>query len=270
LFGFPLIYFPIQVGQNHFFLERLDEVTSAPGWPSVITRPSNVIFPPNVPVPSPPHPSEVAATTSLPAETLALYSRVASTVAETLIKSKDELNALDAATGDGDCGLTLERGARQVLQLLSSNDARLKQDTFSYLIAIAEAISLSMGGTSGALLEIFFRSMARSLRDASGVPDSLTWISAVSAGVESLEFYGGAKAGHRTMLDAWIPAVAALKDGRGIQKAAEEAKKGSENTKQMAALAGRSNYVPSSQTQGIPDPGAVAVAQALAAVALVL
>lgn len=92
----------------------------------------------------------------------------------------------------------------QVLSLISGGSESIKQDTSRFLTAMAEAVSLSMGGTSGALLEIFFRSMSRSIKenspDGSQVPDLVTWTKAVEAGVEALSFYGGAKAGHRTML----------------------------------------------------------------------
>lgn len=76
--------------------------------------------------------------------------------------------------------------------------------------------------------------------------------------------------------DAWFPAVASLKKDvaagvkdvvQALDHAVVEANKGVEATKSMTAQAGRSNYVPSSSTQGIPDPGAVAVAYSLTALA---
>jgi hypothetical protein len=39
---------------------------------------------------------------------------VCSAVAEALIGARDQLNELDAVSGDGDCGLTLARGAHEV------------------------------------------------------------------------------------------------------------------------------------------------------------
>jgi hypothetical protein len=38
-------------------------------------------------------------------------------------------------------------------------------DAPAFVVGVAEALSKSMGGTSGALLEIFFRALARSLRE---------------------------------------------------------------------------------------------------------
>lgn len=66
------------------------------------------------------------------------------------------------------------------------------------------------------------------------------------------------------MLDALIPAAEAARGGHWAAAAAA-AVAGAEATKEMASLAGRSNYVPREQLRGIPDPGAAAMATLLAA-----
>jgi dihydroxyacetone kinase len=135
-----------------------------------------------------------------------------------------------------------------------------------YTISVANAISDSMGGTSGALLEIFFRALARSLSEQQAVvPTPEQWAIGVKHGVERMSFYSGAKPGYRTMLDAWIPASEALLAGKGLEGAAAAARAGAEATKTMEAMAGRANYVPASVTQGHADPGAEAVALAFEA-----
>ena len=48
---------------------------------------------------------------------------------------------------------------------------------------------------------------------------------------------------------------------------AAAAVEGAEATRTMSAVAGRASYVPDSQVQGTPDPGAMAVALVLQAVA---
>lgn len=53
--------------------------------------------------------------------------------------------------GDGDCGITFARGAAAVVEL------KLTGDLAAVAAALAGAVSSSMGGTSGALLEIAFR-----------------------------------------------------------------------------------------------------------------
>ena len=84
------------------------------------------------------------------------------------------------------------------------------------------------------------------------------------AGVDAIQYYGGAEQGYRTMLDALLPAKRALAAG-GWKEAAEAAAAGAEATKTMVALAGRANYVDAKVYDGVPDPGAKAVAAALGA-----
>ncbi len=52
-----------------------------------------------------------------------------------------------------------------------------------------------------------------------------------------------------------------------LMQAAAAAQRGAEDTKTMAAAAGRSSYVPGSVLRNVPDPGAQAVAIWLAAIA---
>lgn len=73
------------------------------------------------------------------------------------------------------------------------------------------------------------------------------------------KFFGGAKVGDRTMIDALEPALLALKN-EGLAAAAAAAKVGTESTAQMLeAKAGRSSYLNSESLEGVKDPGAVAV-----------
>ncbi len=82
-----------------------------------------------------------------------------------------------------------------------------------------------------------------------------------------MQEYGGAKLGDRTMLDALVPAIAALESG-GLEAAARAAREGAARTATMAkAGAGRSSYVREEALRGVPDPGAVAVAAVLGAIA---
>jgi dihydroxyacetone kinase len=192
-------------------------------------------------------------------------------VADALLAAKDHLNTLDGISGDGDCGLTLARGATACLQLVQPSSPP-PPTTSAFLVSLACAISDSMGGTSGVLLEILFRAMARSLTGGGGGvgPDAKAWATALHTGVERLSFYGGAKPGYRTMIDALLPAEEALsKVTGGLQGAAVAARAGAEKTKTMTALAGRANYVPVEKTQGHPDPGAEAIAVAFEALASV-
>ena len=66
------------------------------------------------------------------------------------------------------------------------------------------------------------------------------------------------------MLDALLPAVAALEAGQGLVAAAVAARLGAARTATITrARAGRSSYVPEQALRGVPDPGAVAMAALL-------
>jgi dihydroxyacetone kinase len=136
---------------------------------------------------------------------------------------------------------------------------------------LADAVSASMGGSSGILLELMFRKASTSVQSVSG--DGITpkeMAVAFRKGCEAVSFYGGAQEGSRTMLDAMFPASAAMLagDGADIPAAADAAQRGSDATAAMNhAEAGRSNYLSEEVLVGTPDPGSVAVALVLAALA---
>lgn len=179
-------------------------------------------------------------------------------VAQALVAAQQELDALDARTGDGDAGSTFAAGARALQQALDA-DALATGESAALAHGLAATIEHSMGGSSGVLLSILFTTAATELEAGRG------WVPALQAGVARMQHYGGAQPGDRTMLDALMPALAALQDG-GLAAAARAARAGADATAQLAqARAGRSAAVPADALRGVVDPGAEAVARAFAA-----
>jgi triose/dihydroxyacetone kinase / FAD-AMP lyase (cyclizing) len=174
--------------------------------------------------------------------------------ANALIAEEEELTRMDRIVGDGDCGQTFKRGAEAILADLSTYDVEHPSVLCNQL---GDSIRKSMGGSSGAILDIMFRAASTNFQD---------WPTALSNGVKSASFYGGAKVGYRTMLDALIPASeAALVLNSTLESIVVAAGKGAEGTKTMKPLAGRSSYIDQTSTNGTADPGAVAMAIALSA-----
>ncbi|OBQ95033.1 dihydroxyacetone kinase subunit DhaK [Mesorhizobium sp. AA23] len=181
--------------------------------------------------------------------------RLIAAVCEKLISLEEALNGLDAKAGDGDTGSTVATGARSVLDRV---DTLPLADKAATLATIGDTLGTSMGGSSGVLLSIFFTAAAQSLNG--GAPLS----KALLAGLDRMTFYGGAKLGDRTMVDALEPALKAL-DTNGLEAAASAARSGAQATVAMQkAKAGRSAYI--GRQLDIADPGAFAVAEAFAAV----
>lgn len=184
--------------------------------------------------------------------------------AKTLVDAEPELTKYDLICGDGDCGLTMKRGGQEVLDRIESGKLDLSHPV-PLFASLADAVSASMGGTSGVLLELCFRKMSAFLLTCKDI-DAKTMASAFKEGVEAISFYGGASVGSRTMLDALFPSTEALLTSSSIADAAEAAQKGADETGKMeSASAGRSNYIGAEVLQGTPDPGAVAVALVLKA-----
>lgn len=168
-----------------------------------------------------------------------------------LIATEQDLNALDAQSGDGDTGSTLAGAARAMKKTL--NDLPLADMTQLYR-AIGSELSQTMGGSSGVLLAIFFAAAG----DASASGSDT--VGALRAGLERIKQVGGAELGDRTLIDALAPALEALP--AGLLAAKEAARNGANATADIVhAKAGRASYVSAEKLKGHNDPGAEAVAR---------
>jgi triose/dihydroxyacetone kinase / FAD-AMP lyase (cyclizing) len=222
--------------------------TPVPAWPGAVR-----LAPPVLRA----VPAGLAGSTFAPSRDAVTAARITA-VAQALIGAEDRLNALDARVGDGDAGTTFAGAARAVLDDLD----RLPQaDPAALCRALAERIGRAVGGSSGVLGSIFFAAAAAALADGAAWPEAL------AAGVSRIQTYGGAGLGDRTLLDALIPAIEALKAG-GLAEAAAAARAGAEATASMArAGAGRSSYLAAGDLAGVEDPGAAGVAEAFRSLA---
>ncbi|MCL4105166.1 UNVERIFIED_CONTAM: hypothetical protein GTU68_018873 [Idotea baltica] len=168
-----------------------------------------------------------------------------------LIAAEDDLNLLDAKSGDGDTGSTLATAARALKGAL---DRMPLADLTQLFRAVGNELSQTMGGSSGVILAIFFGATGDAC--ANGQPTH----AALKIGLDRISQVGGAVKGDRTMIDALEPALVAL--AQGIGAASVAARKGADATAQIGqAKAGRASYVPEENLIGHNDPGAEAVAR---------
>uniref|UniRef100_A0A7S1FU79 Dihydroxyacetone kinase n=2 Tax=Corethron hystrix TaxID=216773 RepID=A0A7S1FU79_9STRA len=238
----------------------LDAPTDAPAWVPAEHYSSAEPRPSLRPLPAPAAAAAEDAVSGGPPVSPAALAALRS-ACDALLALEPQLTEWDTLVGDGDCGLTMSRGAREILSRLDAGSWRGEEGTAGLFTGLAEAVGSSMGGTSGVLLELFLRRAATAVRegDVRG---------AYVAGVDAVMFYGGAKVGYRTMVDALQPAAEVAKEGGSAQEMAAAAEKGAEATAHIQkALAGRSNYIREGGLDGIPDPGAKAVAAILTAIA---
>ncbi|KAL7426353.1 hypothetical protein ACHAXM_000412 [Skeletonema potamos] len=254
-------------------LSLIDASTDAPGWLAADVWIDGDCRPSASEIEEVVSAESTAAVAKLPPVLIKDYSTVARAVlsqcAKALSDAEPTLTKYDTIVGDGDCGYTMQRGAKEVLSRLESNTLRVDNpvNTFADL---ADAVSASMGGSSGILLELMFRKASTSVSVSGDGITPKEMAVAFRKGCEAVSFYGGAQEGSRTMLDAMFPASAAMLagDGADIPAAADAAQRGSDATAAMNhAEAGRSNYLSEEVLVGTPDPGSVAVALVLAALA---
>jgi len=179
-------------------------------------------------------------------------------VKKAILEAEGELNNLDAKVGDGDAGSTFASGVKAIADQI--DDLPLA-DTAPLLRAFGTILGEGMGGSSGILLSIFFNAAAKAMSEGATFSEGL-W-----KGVGQMQFYGGAKEGDRTMLDAMIPALRELDASGDLNKVYLQAKAGSTRTAEITTTSsGRSAYLTESDLLGTVDPGAKAVALIIEAI----
>jgi phosphoenolpyruvate---glycerone phosphotransferase subunit DhaL len=180
------------------------------------------------------------------------------------------LTDLDAAIGDADHGINMERGMSAVLAAL---DEAAPVDMSALCKQVGMTLVKSVGGASGPLYGTFFLRMAGALGTDDSV-DAADFAKALRAGVEGVVQRGRAEAGDKTMFDALAPALdaldAALSSGGdlavGLADATVAAEKGRDATESMVARKGRASYL-GQRSVGHVDPGATSAAMLIAAAA---
>jgi dihydroxyacetone kinase len=256
--GVSLTVLPVDDGR----LALLDAPTDAPAWPNAAARPRRRAVPfaesalvAAVPSPvAPPRPQTRLGQAMAAALT---------TAAQALIAAAPRLTELDRVVGDGDLGISLERGARAVLEALPSYPL---DDPTSGLRALSTTLQRSLGGTSGPLYAAFLLRAAGVLQRRRA-DDPAAWAEAFRAACGAVADLGGAAPGERTMLDALVPAAIAFERALSSEQRVADALRaavtaaisGAGATAGMLPRRGRSSYL-GERCLGHPDPGAEAVA----------
>jgi dihydroxyacetone kinase-like protein len=180
---------------------------------------------------------------------------------------RDHLTQLDAAIGDADHGINMDRGFQAGLSRLREADGVAPG---RLLELFGETLILSVGGAAGPLYGSSLRAMGRTLGDAETFdPEAL--LSALREGLDEIVRLGAAGEGDKTMVDAYRPAVATLerglRAGRGLDAfaaARQAAEAGMRATVPMVARKGRASYL-GPRSAGHQDPGATSTALIFAA-----
>ena len=176
-----------------------------------------------------------------------------------MAENRSYLTELDAAIGDADHGINMNRGMQAVVGKL---DTAPSADVGAALKTVGMTLVSTVGGASGPLYGTLFLQMGSSAAGKSELSPQ-DWSAALSAGVTGVRNRGKAEPGDKTMLDALIPAVdaldAALAGGaafdEALQRSAEAAQRGMEATIPLVARKGRASYL-GERSANHQDPGA--------------
>jgi dihydroxyacetone kinase-like protein len=180
---------------------------------------------------------------------------------KTFAENRQHLTDLDSAIGDGDFGISLDRGFTAVQADLS---ARPPADLRAVFQNVATVLIKTMGGSAGPLLGTFFLRAGAASADKSELAPADV-VALFQAGVEGIQQRGKAALGDKTMLDALLPAVDAMRGALEagsdlteiLERGAAAAEAGMRATISMSARKGRASYL-GERSVGHPDPGATA------------
>ena len=190
-------------------------------------------------------------------------------VAESVRDRRDYLTQLDAAIGDGDHGVNMDRGFDAVGKALAAQGDSL---TPGKLLTVAgKTLVSTVGGASGPLWGTAFRRAGRALGDHEEI-DGQDLVIALQAALDGVVELGAAQPGDKTMVDALGPAIdalaASLDSGQpldvSLAAATEAAESGAKATMPLQARKGRASYL-GERSIGHQDPGATSAALIMAA-----
>ncbi|MEY9094303.1 dihydroxyacetone kinase subunit DhaK [Paenibacillus sp. RC84] len=192
------------------------------------------------------------------------------TMSEIIIENEVPFCELDAHAGDGDFGMSVAKGFRQLKTEWNELTAGAS-DIGSFLDACSLIIMEHCGGASGPIWGSAFRAAGRSIRGKADLDaaDIAEMLKAAVKGIQDTgerSFGRGAAVGDKTLIDALVPYAdswkASAAAGADLKSAgaaaAEAAVEGAKKTEAIVARMGRAGTV-GERSIGYPDAGAHAL-----------
>lgn len=180
------------------------------------------------------------------------------------------LSQLDSVIGDGDHGTTMARAMGLVEETCGRSGTT---DLKGLLAEIGWAVLGVDGGAAGPLMGMLFQGMGEGLADGQE-PDARGLAAMFEAGLAAVRKYTPAQVGDKTLMDALMPAVEALRaaaeageePGAALARAADAAEAGAAATRDLRARLGRARNL-GERSRGFQDPGATSLALVVRAMA---
>jgi dihydroxyacetone kinase-like protein len=184
-------------------------------------------------------------------------------IAQLMEESADELNTADGLLGDGDLGITMVRGFREIIEVRDS----LPDDVGMALFQCAKAFTKSSGSSYGTLLATGLMSVAKKKKGQQEI--QVEEISALlNDALDAMKQRGKAELGDKTVLDVIAASSQAAKDqsdGSSVLKAINNAVTSTiDEFRSRQSKIGRARIF-SEKSIGLDDPGMLAFRKMLEA-----
>ena len=184
-------------------------------------------------------------------------------IAQLMEESADELNTADGLLGDGDLGITMVRGFREIIEVRDS----LPDDVGMALFQCAKAFTKSSGSSYGTLLATGLMSVAKKKKGQQEI--QVEEISALlNDALDAMKQRGKAELGDKTVLDVIAASSQAAKDqsdGSSVLIAINDAVTSTiDEFRSRQSKIGRARIF-SEKSIGLDDPGMLAFRKMLEA-----
>jgi len=190
------------------------------------------------------------------------YDEVRRWVSEFVVaiaENKAYLTELDSAIGDADHGINMNRGMQAAMAKL---DGLTGDDIGGLLKTVGMTLVSTVGGAGGPLYGTLFIQMGAPAAGKSRVTAG-EWVAMLGSGIQGVIKRGKAEPNDKTMVDALLPALEALRsalaDGLpladALKRSAGAAEEGMKATIPLVARKGRASYL-GERSAGHQDPGA--------------
>lgn len=187
------------------------------------------------------------------------FINVIKDLAQMVEEQNEYFTKLDSKIGDGDHGINLNIGFREVIKQLPTWESL---DLTALFKKVGMSLLGKVGGSSGPLYGSFFMKFGVPAGGTDEV-DFNTLYEMFKIGIEAIESRGKAVVGEKTMVDALRPALdeftrsieANLEAEECFENFVKEAKVGAESTVNIVATKGRAMRL-GERSKGHMDPGA--------------
>ena len=184
-------------------------------------------------------------------------------IAQLMEESADELNAADGLLGDGDLGITMVRGFREINGVRDS----LPDDVGMALFQCAKAFTKSSGSSYGTLLATGLMSVAKKKKGQQEIQfEEISLL--LNDALDAMKQRGKAELGDKTVLDVIAASSQAAKDqsdGSSVLKAINDAVTSTiDEFRSRQSKIGRARIF-SEKSIGLDDPGMLAFRKMLKA-----